>query len=171
MVGEWEILRFFGRKRNPHGELREQLDMQEEVEIESREAGDMDVGSVFGSLPFDARVLEDEKIVRNFFDHEGPFFNPVFLPLLPYVSRTLALTRMTEEEIRDFKQNVDLKLEQCVTMAKDRFTIAILESLADYIKWRITAARRGFLLGQLTEHRKTLRLIRGEEKKSRWRLW
>lgn len=162
-------MRLFGKKKDGPPSFEEQLERQTEAGIIEREAGE-GYEAVYGTIPFDTRVLDDEKILE-FFTPGTSLFDPIFLPLLPFFSRLLATGKLTNDEVKRLCADLDITVQRCLSLARTRNQFFMVRALGDYARWRITgAAREGFLLRTITEHKKTLRLISERERRKR-RLW
>lgn len=123
---------------------------------------------------FDWRVLDDEKMLK-FFTPGELLYRDCYVPLMPIFSRLLTSISLTDREVRLFCIDVDRHAEDCHSLASTlepnewREAEKVIDSLADHAKWRVTgAARGGFLLRTITEHKKTLRLIGEHEKRKRF---
>jgi len=143
-----------------------QKNAEQEV-VESQDAGNLE--DVYRQIAFDQRVLDDETIDFLFFDYRSPYFSEAYLPLKPYMSRLIAIGRLTEQEIRRFRADLKLAVDDAMTLSHSKLEYKISKHIGNHIKWKVIGcARLGFLLRSLTENRKIISLLRGEEKKGRW---
>lgn len=154
-----------------------------QAEIERDEVGspDVDYGRIVGLREFAQMVLEDGHYTTYFapyiYDENGeaaknPLYSIAYEPLRLMFSRLLRLGIMTEDEIRRFRGKVHGTVQRCHSLAKSRFEHYIIDSMEKYLGTVVGShTLKGFFFRALTENRKTLRFLRGEEEKKRWSIF
>lgn len=162
-----------GKKHHHEPTPQEIIDYEAEANLRAHTLSEENNPAVYGVVPFDTRVLDDEKILR-YFDEESSMYDGCYKPLMPFASRLLATILLTDREVQLFCLDVDIAAEESHTLASTDEQHYMIESIASHVKWRITgAARKGFLLRTITENRKILRYVQEGEgkKKPWWKVW
>lgn len=106
--------------------------------------------------------------IMMFFVEGYDSYDPLYAPLYPYVSWLNVANCITEREADRMMLEVDTQVTRLKALAKTRKQYITLNALKYLIFNRIYAAVEGFVLKNISEERRTLRMEEGGPKKKRW---
>jgi len=146
-----------GRDREPTPEEVARVQARNEILVhESLEGKD--------GIAYNYQIVDDEKILMFFQPHlgekengdpiENPYFMPLLLPLLPYVSRLCYLTSCSPLDADVFKCRADYQITLLKARAKTDEEYDVLEAFKAWIEIRINDSIGGSKLRALTESRR-----------------